>query len=116
MPRWARLVGRSEPEPVAIPPARLAQALAVLRRRVTDAVEDAFGRACLVNDLATARDLVIVLERMAQRGAHLQGGERRRICGQVDRLHHELARCATLRLEEGEVLSDHALPAAPRAE
>ena len=111
MRRWARLVGRSEPEPVAIPPARLAQALAVLRRRVSDAVEDAFGRACLANDLATARDLVIVLERMAQRGAHWQGGERRRISGQIERLRDELGRCATLRLEDGEVLSDHA----PRA-
>ncbi len=106
MRRWVSLMGRGESEPAAIPPARLAQAMAVLRRRVTDSVEDAFGRACLANDLATARDLVIVLERMAQRGAHWPGGERRRISGQVERLRDELGRCATLRLEEGEVLSD----------
>ncbi|MGC8476591.1 MAG: hypothetical protein ACP5NP_09585 [Acetobacteraceae bacterium] len=104
MRRLAGLLGRREPEPAAIPPARLAHALAVLRRRVTDSVEDAFGRACLANDLATARDLVIVLDRMAQRGAHWPGGERRRVSGQVERLREELARCATLRVADGELV------------
>lgn len=104
MRRWVSLMGRGESEPPAIPPARLAQAMAVLRRRVTDAVEDAFGRACLANDLATARDLMIVLERMAQRGAHWPGGERRRISGQVERLRDELGRCATLRVKDGELV------------
>ncbi len=80
----------------AIPPARMAQIYAVLRRRVSDTVEDAFGRACLAGDVATARDLVIVLERMMMRGEHLAGGERRRISGQLQRLRVEVERCAAL--------------------
>ena len=89
------------PDTDAIPPARMAQVYAVLRRRMSDTVEDAFGRACLAGDVATARDLVIVLERMMMRDAHLPGGERRRIEGQLQRLRIEIDRCAALQEGSG---------------
>ncbi len=84
-----------EPEP-QIPAARLAQVQAVQRRRVSDAVEDAFRRACLAGDVATARDLVGVMEAMIQRGERLREGERRQLPGRVQQLHRELARCEAL--------------------
>ncbi len=108
MRRIPEFFRRAEPEreaQVTIPPARMAQVLSVLRRRVSDTVEDAFGRACLAGDAAPARDLLIVVERMALRGEHFSGGERRRITGQVQRLRTELARCAALGEGEPEVLT-----------
>ncbi len=105
IPEFFRRADATRDQPAVIPPARMAQVLSVLRRRVSDSVEDAFGRACLANDPATARDLLIVLERMALRGEHFSGGERRRITGQVQRLQTELARCAALGADEPEVLT-----------
>ncbi|MDE2006132.1 MAG: hypothetical protein KGI51_06170 [Rhodospirillales bacterium] len=105
MSRLPSLLRRAKPEPEAeaIPPARLAQVYAVLRRRVSDTVEDAFGRACLAGDVATARDLVIVMERMITRGTHLPGGERRHLSGTLQRLRIELERCAALQDGTGTV-------------
>lgn len=85
------------PEPeTQIPAERMARVQGVLRRRVSDAVEDAFQRACLAGDLTTARDLIGVLERMIERGESLREGERRRLPGLVRRLREELARCEML--------------------
>ena len=92
------LGGAPEPEP-QIPPERLARVQGVLRRRVSDAVEDAFQRACLAGDLATACDLIGVLERMIERGERLREGERRLLPGRVLRLREELARCERLQSE-----------------
>ncbi len=94
---------KTEIEP-AIPPERMAQVQAVLRRRVTDAVEDAFRRACLAADLATAGDLLVVLERMGERGARMEGGNRRLIPARMAVLRCELERCQVLALGlQGEV-------------
>ena len=79
-----------------IPPERMATVYAVLRRRVSDAVEEAFQRACLAGDVATAHDLIGVLEGMIQRGEQLPAGERRSLPGRVSRLRGELARCVAL--------------------
>jgi glutathione S-transferase len=88
---------------VAIPPERMAQVYAVLRRRVSDAVEDAFRRACLAGDTATAQDLIVVLDGMIRRGERLPAGERRLLPGRVARLRRELERCLALQAEaEGE--------------
>ena len=84
-----------EPEETPVPPARLAQVQGVQNRRVSDAVEDAFRRACLAGDLPTARDLMIVFERMHQRGKRL-GGDRRTWEERLQRARHELARSEAL--------------------
>ncbi|MGH7042331.1 MAG: hypothetical protein ACREFY_09380 [Acetobacteraceae bacterium] len=85
----------AESEP-AIPAERMAQVHGVLRRRVSDAVEDAFRRACLAGDVMTAYDLIVVLEGMIKRGEHQPEGERRLLPARVNRLRRELQRCLAL--------------------
>jgi glutathione S-transferase len=79
-----------------IPAERMAQVYSVLRRRVSDAVEDAFRRACLAGDTDTAADLIVVMEGMILRGERLPAGERRLLPGRLNRLRQELARCVAL--------------------
>jgi hypothetical protein len=85
-----------KPEAQVIPAERMAQVQGVLRRRVSDAVEDAFHRACLAGDIATAGDLIGVLEGMGQRGHTIPAGERRLLPGRLQRLRRELERCGKL--------------------
>lgn len=87
----------SDPEP-PIPAERMAQVHAVLRRRASDTVEDAFRRACLAGDVAAASDLLIVLERMSLRAARSPTGDRRLLAGRLARLRRELERCQTLQV------------------
>jgi len=97
---FQRAAGRHGAEAESqIPPERMGQVYATLRRRVSDAVEDAFRRACVAGDPATAQDLIVVLEGMIRRGERLPAGERRLLPGRVNRLRRELARCAALQAE-----------------
>jgi hypothetical protein len=70
----SRLTSLSEP---SVPHARLERVSQALRRRLDDAVEDVFNRACLNGDLDTAADLLDVLKRMHVRRQERVGQERR---------------------------------------
>jgi hypothetical protein len=70
----SRLTGLSEP---SVPYARLERVSQVLRRRLDDAVEDVFNRACLNGDLDTASELLEVLKNMHARRQARVGQERR---------------------------------------
>jgi hypothetical protein len=85
----SRLTSLSEP---SVPHTRLERVSQALRRRLDDAVEDVFNRACLNGDLDTAAELLGVLKNLhARRQARV--GQERRISDQIIlRATQELAR------------------------
>ncbi len=93
--RWSSLVGRtpilSAPR---MPAERLDRVHQTLRRRLDDAVEDVFQRACLNGDLDTARALLQVLEGMHERRQAKYGSNRR--------LNDDVLRRARTELEQRE--------------
>jgi hypothetical protein len=93
--RWSSLVGRT---PILsaqrLPAERLERVHQVLRRRLDDAVEDVFQRACLNGDLDTARALLQVLEGMHDRRQAKHGNNRR--------LNDDVLRRARAELEQRE--------------
>ena len=68
------MTGLSQPK---IPANRLDRVNAAFRRRLDDAVEDVFSRACLIGDLETAAELLQVLEYMHERRRKMFGRDRR---------------------------------------
>jgi hypothetical protein len=100
-----RLRGREPEAEPEIPAERMAQVQAVLRRRTSDLVEDAFRGACLAGDTATARDLLVVLDRMVLRAERSPEGDRRLLSDRLARLRQELERSqAAQQGVEGETL------------
>ncbi len=69
-----RIAGLAEP---TVPHARLERVNQALRRRLDDAVEEVFTRACLTGDLDTAADLLAVLKNMHARRQQRVGRDRR---------------------------------------
>lgn len=68
-----------------------------MRRRLDDAVEDAFYRACLNGDLETASDLLNVLVAMHERRRQKYANDRRINDDTVQRARAELDRRRRLR-------------------
>lgn len=69
-----RVTGLAQPK---IPDSRLGRINSAFRRRLDDAVEDVFSRACLSGDLETAGELLHVMENMHQRRIKAFGSDRR---------------------------------------
>jgi hypothetical protein len=92
MPRLStlisRMTGMSEPR---VPQERLERVNTAFRRRLDDAVEDVFSRACLSGDLQTATELLAVLENMHQRRQVAVGHDRRLSDTTLMRARRELA-------------------------
>ena len=68
---------RPPPPEQAIPETRMDRLRQSYRRRLSDALEDVFHRACVENDFRTAACLYAVLEDMYRRRAKTHGAERR---------------------------------------
>ena len=86
--------GQSE---VQIPGARLARVNQSLKRRLDDDVEEVFSRACASNDLESAADLLVLLEKWHARRSASYGRERRIAGANLARARKELDRLSTLR-------------------
>ena len=77
---------------VAIPGARLARVNQAHKRRLDDDVEDVFHRACATNDLESATDLLLLLEKWHTRRSESYGRERRISSANLQRARKELER------------------------
>ena len=74
-----------------VPLERMQRVNTALRRRLDDAVEDVFNRACLNGDLQTAAELLAVLANMHQRRQLAVGRDRRLSEAALVRARRELA-------------------------
>jgi hypothetical protein len=81
---------------VRIPGSRLARVNQFRRRRLDDDVEDLFNRACVSNDLASAADLLALLEKWHARRSAGYGSERRISGAALFRARRELDRLSRL--------------------
>jgi hypothetical protein len=68
----------------------------VVRRRLSDRVMDVFHEACIAGDLATAGELLVVMEAMHQRRQDAMG-DRRLSMQDIDGAREELASRKTAR-------------------
>jgi len=87
------LAGTSHDEP-SLPPDHVSSPL---RRRLEDAVEDVFHAALRRGDLASAEDLLGVMENIHTRGRLRFQIERKGTTLMIDRAHNELAARKTRR-------------------
>jgi hypothetical protein len=91
IPKWYTLISRAAHlQSPPIPADRFSQVRRSLRRRIDDAVEDVFQRACLTGDLDTAEELLAVLESMRARRISMYGRNRRINDDDIVRLRTEL--------------------------
>lgn len=81
---------------VQIPGARLARVNQSLKRRLDDDVEEVFNRACATNDLESAADLLMLLEKWHARRSASYGRERRISGANLVRARKELERLGLL--------------------
>jgi hypothetical protein len=79
-----------------IPGARLARVNQALKRRLDDDIEEVFSRACASNDLESANDLLMLLEKWHARRSASYGRERRISGANLVRARKELDRLSTL--------------------
>ncbi len=70
---------------------------AVLKRRLSDKIEDVLEEACMIGDLQTAEELLQVLDLMQARRPPAPSGERRAATGRLDALRGEVARLQQIR-------------------
>ena len=83
---------RPAPEP-NIPETRMDRLRQSYRRRLSDALEDVFHRACVENDFRTAACLYAVLEDMYRRREKTYGSERRFSEDVLTRAREALEQC-----------------------
>jgi hypothetical protein len=81
---------------VRIPGSRLARLHQSLKRRLDDDLEDVFARACAMNDLESAGDLLAVMEKWHARRSASYGRERRISGASIERARKELERLCML--------------------
>ena len=90
-------IGKSRPhDELQIPGARLARVNQSLKRRLDDDVEEVFSRACASNDLESAADLLVLLEKWHDRRSSSYGRERRISGANLARARKELDRLTAL--------------------
>jgi hypothetical protein len=77
---------------------RLVHAARIHRRRLDDALEEAFNRACAVNNLGAATDLLVVLEKWHGKSVNPYGSERRINDTNVKSMRADLDRLTASRL------------------
>jgi len=82
-----------------IPEGRMNRVRQSFRRRLGDALEEVFHRACVENDLRTAAGLYAVLEDLHKRRHSLHGYDRRTGDGILLQARQELERCRDLHLQ-----------------
>jgi hypothetical protein len=82
---------------IQIPGARLARVNQSLKRRLDDDVEEVFSRACASNDLESAADLLLLLEKWHARRSESYGRERRISGANLMRARKDLERLNALR-------------------
>ncbi|MEI7714395.1 MAG: hypothetical protein WCI94_23415 [Rhodospirillales bacterium] len=75
-----------------MPPERLERLNRTHRRRLDDAIDEAFKHACMNGDLETASDLADVLERKLARWLKTRGTDKRNGSAQLEAMRIELAR------------------------
>jgi hypothetical protein len=85
-----------EPETQDIPEGRMQRLRQSFRRRLGDALEEVFHRACIENDLRTAAGLYAVLEDLHQRRVTAHGYDRRISEELLLKARQELDRCRAL--------------------
>ncbi len=71
---------------------RLNRMYGALKRRLSDQIEDVLEEACMIGDLQTAEELLLVLDFMATRLPRSSGAERRVRSPRIDQLRGEVAR------------------------
>lgn len=98
----------------AIPSGRLDRLRQSFRRRLSDAVEEVFHRACVENDLRTAAGLYAILEDIHIRRVKAHGTFDRRISDEaLIKARSELDRCREMNQRERDAGRDQvAAPAA----
>ena len=79
-----------------IPASRLGRVNQAHRRRLSDAVEDVFVRACIDNDLRTAAGLFLLLDDLFTRRCKDHGQERRINDDALVQARAQLERCREL--------------------
>ena len=85
-----------EPETQDIPEGRMNRLRQSFRRRLGDALEEVFHRACVENDLRTAAGLYAVLEDLHHRRVTAHGYDRRISEEILQKAREELDRCRAL--------------------
>ena len=83
-----------------IPESRMERLRQSYRRRMSDALEEVFHRACVEADLRTATCLFAVLQDLHHRRRSTYGGERRFAEDAIAKAELELERCRTSVLEK----------------
>ena len=92
---------RSNEPSTAIPAGRMDRLRQSFRRRLSDAVEEVFHRACVENDLRTAAGLYAILEDIHIRRVKAHGSNERRISDEaLIKARAELDRCRELNQRE----------------
>jgi hypothetical protein len=95
------LDGKSSDPVQAIPAGRIDRMRQSSRRRLADAVEEVFHRACVENDLRTAAGLYAILDDIHTRRVKKFGTAERRISDELlTKARDELERCRELNRRE----------------